>query len=88
MSDPQARPLYSTLELGATSVESYSMRRATSQKLQAAAIGIGLVGTVAVSKFAPLPYRDLVVPLGLAFGIWGVCFGLMRLRDWWDTQGQ
>lgn len=62
------------------------MSRDTSQKLQAAAIGIGLVGTFAVFEFATLPYRDLVVPMGFAFGIWGVCFGLMRLRDWWHTQ--
>ena len=58
------------------------MTRNTSERLQALAIGSGIVGTFLVFEFAPFPYRDLVVPMGFGFGIWGVCFGLPRVRDW------
>ena len=54
-----------------------------SQKLQALAIGLGLIGTALVANYVPLPYRDAVIPMGLVFGIWGMHFGLVRLREWW-----
>jgi len=52
------------------------------QKLQALVIGTGLVGTALVAQWVPLPYKDLVIPMSLIFGIWGLHFGLSRLGEW------
>lgn len=57
-----------------------------SHKLQALAIGLGLIGTALVAKYVPLPYKDAVIPMGFGFGIWGMYFGLTRLREWWSAQ--
>jgi len=57
-----------------------------SHKLQASAIGLGLIATAAVFEYAPLPYRHAVIPMAFGFGIWGVHFGMTGLREWWFAQ--